>query len=195
MARRRSGRRTHRRRRRRNPSDAVGILTGSAKKAFSVSGLKSNVANGTVAALGWAGVNGLARIESRFGLDRLSDSVGGGLPGKILGLVIKGFNVGVLTGIARMVGASKQTVTNLATGGIVSIGASVVNAVAPMLGSPGESVSALLGDYILAGSPYATAMHPFGMGDYLTAAGVPSMPMVSNDSVYGGEDPYGAPAF
>lgn len=170
-------------------------MTGSAKKALSLAGLRSNVVNGTVAALGWVGVNGLGRIEQNLGIGRLTDAVGGGIAGKILNLVIKGFNVGVLTGVAKMLKLGDRTVSNLATGGIVNIGTSVVQMVAPMLGGPGEKINALLGDYMLASGPYATAMHPFGMGDYLLATGVPSMPMVSNDSVYGdtAQDPYGPP--
>lgn len=170
-------------------------MVGSIQSGLRPSRIKDNLVTGVQGALGWAGTTFLTRIENRFGLGKVTDAVGGGWAGKILGYVIRGINVGILAGLASRV-VSRETTRNLVFGGVTSIGVQVINDFAPLLGGPGEQVKGLLaggvGDYLLAAGPYSTAMNPYGMGDYLLASGQPSLPYPTGTPVYGGEDPYGA---
>ena len=180
------GRRRRSASRRRNP-DVVGSITGGLRP----SKIKSNIVNGVQGALGWAGTSFLTRLENRYGLDKITGMAGGGAVGKILSYVVRGINVGILAGLTRRI-VGEAFCRNLVMGGVTSIGVQVINDFAPMLGAPGESVKGLLSDYMLAAGPYSTAMKPFGVGDYLLASGVPSLPSAENSPVYGGDDPYGS---
>lgn len=185
-------RRRGRGRRRRNPDTSI---VGAVQSGLRPSRIKDNLTDGVQGALGWAGTSLLTNLENRFlGLDRLTGALGGGWIQKILGYVVRGVNVGILAGLtSRFV--SGETRRNLVFGGVTSIGVSVINDVAPLLGGPGAAVQGLLksgmGDYVLAAGPYATAMKPFGVGDYLLANGQPFLPYAPNQPVYGGDDPYG----
>lgn len=175
------------RRHRRNPDGLIGaVRTGITPRR-----IRENLVDGVQGALGWAGTTFLTRVESRMGLDRVLAVAGEGWLRKILGYVVRGVNVGLLAGLTgRLV--SDSTRRNLIMGGVTSIGVQVINDVAPLLGGPGAAVQGLLSDYVLAAGPYATAMRPFGVGDYLLASGQPSLPYPANTPVYGGDDPYGS---
>lgn len=183
--------RKHSRRRgrgyRRNPDGVLGAVQAGIRP----SKIRENLVDGVQGALGWAGTTALTRVENRFGLQRITAPLGDGWAQKILGWVIRGVNVGILAGITRRF-VSESTRRNLVFGGVTSIGVQVINDLAPLLGGPGAQVQSLLSDYVLASGPYATAMRPFGTGDYLLASGQPSLPYAAGAPVYGGDDPYGS---
>ena len=175
------------------------MITSSAKTAISPRSFVGYVVDGAQVGVGYAAVNLLGNLEYRIGLGAVMNQIPGTALRALAGYAVKIFNVGIVYGLSSMLRFSPRWRKNLRAGGIANLGVSLLMDVAGYLGEPGAMLASNLagvGDYTIMGPPGATSMNPYGyagmsgMGNYMTAGGVPLM----NEYMSSAMSPYGSPA-
>jgi hypothetical protein len=167
-------------RRRRNPS-MVRSTTTTLRSLTKPRMWRKTLTDGGFLAAGYAGVNALRAIESRFGLDAVMDAIPGGIARTVAEYALKIVNIGLTTQIAGMVvkGSNKA---NIQKGGLTNLGVQFLSDVSSMFGGTGEIVRGYLGDYNLAYN-MGTSMAP-ALGNYNLVQGGQVMASSSGIDVY-----------